>query len=362
MRWNCPHCGVNLAVSDEKLGTGWSFSRCYKCGGFALIRRAEVNLVKVDRAPAGEHIILPEATEEPSSMLSQEASENLNRLKAMSAERAATRAAAQAALAAQEEAARQAALAQAQAQALAQSQTQGHAPMGTAGDLTIPPPLPEIPGRASKASARNRILQGAITAAATMTIGSGIYLYIQGQALWEKARTTAQSEQRESTIRPAAVRASEVVAAPNITDQVHHGAMAPMRAEAPEAPAVTPPPAAAIAQPVAQPAAQAPAETGEKPAAPAVKQSILVVQPKSRSADLHSGPGSLYPVLGMANPAGSYVVTDWNDRWFKVLLPKQGILNSTKLAQKTAPRTAWIRTDLVQVVPAARAPELQPIH
>src|SRR5689334_8459640 len=77
MRWNCPHCGINLAVSDDKLGPGWSFSRCYKCGGFALVRRSEINLIKVDKAPAGEHVLLPEASETP--VMSQEATQNLER-------------------------------------------------------------------------------------------------------------------------------------------------------------------------------------------------------------------------------------------------------------------------------------------
>src|SRR3954465_11956560 len=79
MRWSCPHCGVNLAVADDKLGTGWSFSRCYKCAGFALVRRSDVNLIKVDRAPAGEQILLPEATEDPTALMSQNATNHLAR-------------------------------------------------------------------------------------------------------------------------------------------------------------------------------------------------------------------------------------------------------------------------------------------
>src|SRR3954463_171422 len=74
MQWSCPHCGVTLAVPYETLGTGWSFSRCYKCGGFALIRRAEVNIIKVDKAPPGERVILPEASRDPANgMLSENA-------------------------------------------------------------------------------------------------------------------------------------------------------------------------------------------------------------------------------------------------------------------------------------------------
>src|SRR3954447_22657544 len=75
MQWCCPHCGIHLTVSDGTLGTGWSFSRCYKCGGFALIRKAEINVIKVDKAPPGEKVILPEAAEAPQAGL---LSENAN--------------------------------------------------------------------------------------------------------------------------------------------------------------------------------------------------------------------------------------------------------------------------------------------
>lgn len=51
MRWNCPHCLTMVSVSDEKIGTGWLFSKCYKCNGFSLVRRAEVEVVKVDGSP-----------------------------------------------------------------------------------------------------------------------------------------------------------------------------------------------------------------------------------------------------------------------------------------------------------------------
>src|SRR4051812_23125039 len=80
MQWNCPHCGVSLAIPGESLGTGWAFSRCYKCGGFALIRKTEVNVIKVDKAPPGERIILPESSESPTSgLLSEKATQNLVR-------------------------------------------------------------------------------------------------------------------------------------------------------------------------------------------------------------------------------------------------------------------------------------------
>src|SRR5689334_19794241 len=76
MQWSCPHCGVALAVPHDTLGTGWSFSQCYRCGGYALVRKTEINIIKVDKAPPGEKVILPEASEDPSNrLMSQEATQ-----------------------------------------------------------------------------------------------------------------------------------------------------------------------------------------------------------------------------------------------------------------------------------------------
>jgi hypothetical protein len=191
---------VNLAIGDEKLGSGWSFSRCYKCGGFALIRKAEVNLIKVDRAPAGENVLLPEGSEQPLAMLSEGAMQNLSRIRKNSAEK--TR---------------------------------------MAENAIAPPPLPQsLPElREDTHTSQRKILGAAISLAAVATVGSGIYLYIQGQTLWEKARTN-----RTLGIEQTAYKASEVIPAPplnsrptrnlrlernELSDQVHDRAMAPVR-------------------------------------------------------------------------------------------------------------------------------------
>lgn len=75
MRWNCPHCGSALALADEKIENHWSYSRCYKCGGFALVKRSEMGAIKTESAPAGERVLLPEMSEEP--RLSERALKNL---------------------------------------------------------------------------------------------------------------------------------------------------------------------------------------------------------------------------------------------------------------------------------------------
>jgi hypothetical protein len=111
-----------------------------------------------------------------------------------------------------------------------------------------------------------------------------------------------------------------------ITDQLHQNAMAPVRNPEPLTPA----------------ASQAPA--------PGLGTATLVVQSKAKNADLHSGPGSLYPTVAYAEPTQRLLVADWNDRWFKVVLPGE--------EHNTAAKTGWIRTDLVQVLPAKAGEKL----
>jgi hypothetical protein len=78
MQWSCPHCGTTLALSDQQMSSGWSFSKCFKCTGFALVRKAEINVIKVDKAPPGENILLPEARETASiAMMSEKEAKKL---------------------------------------------------------------------------------------------------------------------------------------------------------------------------------------------------------------------------------------------------------------------------------------------
>ncbi len=60
MRWNCPHCKADLSLSDALLTGGWSISRCSSCQGHALMKAAEVSLIKLDRVPENEPILLAE--------------------------------------------------------------------------------------------------------------------------------------------------------------------------------------------------------------------------------------------------------------------------------------------------------------
>lgn len=300
MRWSCPHCGINLAIGDDKLGPGWSFSRCYKCGGFALVRRAEVNLIKVDRAPAGENVLLPEATETPYEQLSDEATRNL-----ASYRRAATPPPPPARMAPMPPAAAPPIGPTLSSDPLHQFM---EAPAGY-------PPAPPRPFLQSVSEAGKRILPGAIAIAALTAGASGIYLYWEGQALWENARQETRRVRAERADAPKPETLTTQAAAALSSDQLRIDAMAPMRS---------------------------PSSEGD--ATPATPPANLRVRAKEKQADLHSGPGSLFPILGYADPQHVLQVTDWSDRWFKVSL-----VDAKIPGVKTGTESGWIRTDLVQV-------------
>lgn len=331
MRWNCPHCGTHLAISDEKLGAGWSFSRCYKCAGFALVRKAEVNLVKVDRAPAGEHILLPEATEVPGNMMNEQAMQNLERFRFANAEKNAARAAmTRAQQAIQNSIAPGKTLPQFPPRVLQQPEP---TPQNSSEINAVPEPLPELPTQSnlSKKKKGFRVLNSAIGVAGAMTVASGGYLFFQGRALYESARAPSVSESARPRYRDVAARGTEVVPAPAIvatavaqspqvhetSDQISQSAMAPLRA------------------PEALPAPQAP-----------MPQGSLVVRSRLKKVNLHSGPGIHFPIVAKAGQEQEYLVTNWNDHWFGVV-PKEPL---TKQGS-TQPKIAWVRADMVQAVP-----------
>lgn len=252
MRWNCPHCGTNLAVSDEKMSSGWSFSRCYKCAGFALVRRSDVNLIKVDRAPAGETVLLPEANENPTTMLSQAATDHLARYVGAKAERAkaeSIQASAAAVLRSADASGPRPTIRPATRRNAASATTSPTAsaipaaapilPARSALPTAIPParaagsgfglpdPLPEEPST----SWTQRLIPAAIAMTGAFAIASGIYLYVQGQALWEKARSQAADAGSETPPgeKHARAVASEVIPASPLIDEVRSQAMAPDR-------------------------------------------------------------------------------------------------------------------------------------
>lgn len=52
MRRNCPHCGADQTVADEKLTTGWVFLKCHHCAAVSPIQgRAAMNLAQAAEKP-----------------------------------------------------------------------------------------------------------------------------------------------------------------------------------------------------------------------------------------------------------------------------------------------------------------------
>jgi len=293
MRWNCPHCGAALAVSDEKLGTSWSFSRCYKCGGFALVRRSDINLIKVDKAPAGERVILPESTE--NLMMSKQATEHMS---SITSEKPVIRPTVR--------------------QSVPTTPPMFNPKVETRGVTVtkpnipaqshLPDPLPEVPKRSSS----RHVLPLAIGLACVVASGSGVYLYVQGQQLWQKAGSTGVQQEQQNPIRPASaqVRAQEQN---EVVDEVHQNAMAPARTVEPK-----------------------------EPTAPA---SAMSVRTRTRSS-LRAGPGLNYPVLGVSDAQAQYIVKEWKEEWFNVVIPE----GAPQVTSDTQIRSAWIRNDLVELI------------
>lgn len=65
MRRNCPHCGVDQVVADEKLTTGWVFLKCHHCAAVSPVQgRAAFNLSqaaeKALRSPRIKRESIPE--------------------------------------------------------------------------------------------------------------------------------------------------------------------------------------------------------------------------------------------------------------------------------------------------------------
>jgi hypothetical protein len=210
---------------------------------------------------------------------------------------------------------------------------------GLNGAGIFPEPLPEVPAAAGKI----RLLPMAIGIAAAFALGSGLYLLMQSGEIIEKTRPTlsdrrqapARAEENDTVaqtqhaITPVAVaKVAQAQPHAGYSDQVRSQAMAPER------------------QPQSL-TAQQPAPTAPHPVQLSSDNPPLVVQPKARNIHLRSGPGMVYPVVGNADERAKYIVTDWNDRWFKVL-PQ-----SASASQNGEEIAGWIRTDSVQVVPAA---------
>lgn len=309
MNWRCPHCGISLAISDEALGTGWSFSKCYKCGGFALIRRTEINIIKVDKAPPGERVILPEAGNEPlQGLMGRNATQKMNKHLNEKNQKTAP--------------------------------PPFHSAHGTQRTFDIstaalPEPLPEVPdGKAVSSSSLFKKMNGipkSIAFTGLLTIASGSYLVFQGNILWKKLHDLPTIDIHE---KPLAKAAKDVVSPPSL-----------LTAESTEAPAANP-----VITDQVQKSAMAPLKIALP--SEADHSEPFTVRIRTPKANIHSGPGMEYPIVGTAVSELTYSVSEWKDRWFKLK-----VRNSPESGN-----TGWVRNDLVQILDSTALPQLNPSH
>lgn len=354
MRWNCPHCGIALVVSDDKLTGSWSFSRCVQCDGYALVRRPDLNLIRVNHVPRGQEVIQPEAVAgdkpviRPSTRQIQKKAPNPVPTMATSPAPAPSPAG-QEMLAVGEpvsipKSILTDSLAELDSPSAAPEQDLTHGtgaisagpgipvtsasapPPFRSAPVILPEPLPEQPELRPFA----RALPIAISTLGVVALTSGIYLYQQGQRLYRKAQE-----------RNPEVAQSQTAAVPQTptewTDQLNQRAMAPERtnSETQELPKVATAAVAAIAE-----------SSEEAP------PSALVVQVKARNASLRAGPGLNYRILGIANSQSNYIVSEWKDQWFKIEIPDGPDQPNWRAIGENdaAPKTAWIRNDLVRLI------------
>jgi hypothetical protein len=343
MRWNCPHCGTGLAIADDRITSGWSFSRCYKCAGHALIKRPEVNLIKVDHAPNGEHVLLPEANEQ--LLLSKSATQKI------------AQATQHQNLRRQEEAQKEAA-ADAIRNAMGNHSEESHSIVRPArqrrgnhtnwiaspaagggvhmrpanqnenpldshqsetaallpnGDVAIqfPEPLDESKTK----SFFRKYLPYGIGVAAITTLGSGFYLVVEGQKMVTQAKL--------STVKERTSDRSEVIKSENNDQLITNQSIA------------QPAPSKNVAPQTTQnSAANASSQTSATPQLSS-RATALTVKVKDAKTSVYSGPGYENEVVGTADPKMQYRVMDWHDQWFQI---------------ETSGKTAWIRNDRVQLI------------
>lgn len=440
MRWNCPHCGTALAVSDEKLGAHWSFSRCYQCAGFSLIRSASLNLIKIDEPPTANHFHQSEPADSiiNKSNASQVAESSIQQL--TTAQNALAPARSNRTNTPSQESGYKLQPRLHPSQNLAQNPTPS--PLPTAqpivkksqrhsthqpiiqvwgesfaesfaqqnktsfaidptkkepedlsiraknlvkkhlGFHTLPAPLPREPGKLKWYQRFFPFVLGVLVAAVIVT---GAYLGMEAQSFWQKTQ-----KQDAVAIQPISPDESQTVAMNETQlaispteDRLEIQAMAPRRAQdAQDAtlPEKTPSrdrhrrsgPSQVIQfsnEPVPELGefneAKPMPEIGSGPmpsilekglkasGAPASspqaqRLATMIVSVEPLRANLRSGPGSEFPVVGIATRSTELVIQDWTQRWFKVV-PK-GLATSKSKEDRNNPQSVWIRNDLVRLL------------
>lgn len=322
MRWNCPHCGVQLAASDEQLSPDWSFSRCCQCGGFALIRRPNIELIRTGEPPASETYIETSSLQVPAFVKPQPLSAQPKPVVRPAAARMSPPPPPAFSYPIENFAPPVAEIAHEPA-----ANTPLRATPAAAQPLPLPDPLPSAPQKAARRSRTPQLL----AALSLVAVVSGVFLYDQSERV---SQSSARVTYPFPTDRvPEAVPAPPVQAiaqpAPMI-DQIEQKAMAPERAPEP-IPVVAPEPVL--------PAPQQPVVTSA-PTLVEGKQTVSVTI-RDREVNLRTGPGLTYPVIGKAQEGETFQVIDWEDQWLKVQVEDPKIAASD---------TAWLKKNRANLV------------
>ncbi len=258
MRWNCPHCQAALEVEDQQLQVGWNFSRCSSCRGHSMVRRTEVNVVRLDHAPGtGETVISSRPWIAP------------------------------------------------QERVFTTPPPPSAAMMATVSEPVDAPVIPPTPARAARTSHRtpSRVL---VVAAIGVCFLLGLTIYQESRSLIRSAQTALHSRsnlyaRNDAPLENAPTQnGNESQAAPAMAaqnDSLQSSSGAPVRENL----------------------------------LPSVKVNV-------RTAILRAGPGTAHAVSGSALNGTLLNVVGSQDAWLQVNSPF------------AIGQTAWIRSDLVQVV------------
>jgi predicted Zn finger-like uncharacterized protein len=307
MRWNCPHCGVALAVNDDKLQANWTFSRCYKCHGFAMIKKPEVSLIKLERGPAhtpersiGDQKVdlrlnsPPLVPQHPSALQTMAKAIQNQQMPVVKTSRRHLH---------------QAPTASVSPPSPPKLNNKSlttkfgtipaqHIPNGPVNALGLPEPLPEEPHRPWY----YRFLPFAMGIAAFLAAGSGVYAYLQGRSVIRSSQTpitptkNTEAPQKVPTQKPAAVSQTQPQ-----TDTVLVSAMAPSR-EAPLLP-----------QKIADKLSE------QKTFESLEFKTPLLIRPLHEHTRVYSQPDITSEVLTLAQPKLHYVVEQVKKDWLQIL-------------------------------------------
>jgi hypothetical protein len=296
------------------MGTGWSFSKCYKCGGFALIRRTEINIIKVDKAPPGEKILLPEASIQPhEGLITSKATEKIARF---------------------------------------QNQN-------TATSLEVTQPIPKTTPKSTSLPAsgitdpnfnpvkrrKSHLIPVGITFATLVAFISGAYLLKQWSThdhlLFSKTNPITVSRPALPTVPTPSIESvpTHPTTLSNTIQDPRIGANVAITPEIPkysfsvtdlDDPEATPP------------------STSESQASQNQEHPLFLVKVRTNNAHVHSGPGMKYPVVKTITADTLYQVTHWNHRWFKISPTQDG--SEGMILKNTSSELGWVRNDLVKVI------------